>query len=204
MTYDGSDAGRQALAGQVVTPLLERAWWAIALRGLLGIIIGLVAIVWPGVTQAVLLVMLGAYFVADGVFALVTTFQAARHERTWWPYLLQGVVSIAVGILAFTRPAAFAFGVLMLAAIRCFITGAVEMATAVWMQRETGRGEWPLWLAGLISVLFAAFLLARPSVGLLTLIWMVGIYALIFGVVVTTSAFRLKGAGRPHLAAHPA
>jgi uncharacterized membrane protein HdeD (DUF308 family) len=202
MTYDGSDERRPGLVDQVVTPLLERAWWAIALRGLLGIVIGVVALLSPGVTLAVLLAVLGAYFFVDGVFALVATFQAAREERTWWPYLLEGIVSIAVGVLAFTRPAAFAIGVLVLAAIRCFITGAVEMATAVFVHRETGRNEWPLWLAGLISIAFGVFLVARPAAGVLTLVWLVGLYALFFGIVVTVSAFRLKGFARHHLTPH--
>jgi uncharacterized membrane protein HdeD (DUF308 family) len=185
----------------MVAPLLERGWWAMALRGLLGIVIGLVAIAFPGATLAVLLALIGAYFFVDGVFALVATFQAARQERTWWPYLLEGVVSIAIGILAFNRPTALAFGVLLLVAVRCFVTGGVEIATAVEMRRETGRSEWTLWLAGLLSVVFAALIIARPRAGVATLVWLLGFYALFFGIVVTASAFRLKGLARRQQAA---
>jgi len=204
MTNEGREAGRHGLVERLVAPMLERAWWSIALRGLLGIVIGLVAIAWPAITLVVLLAMLGAYFFMDGLFALVTTFQAAREERTWWPYLLEGIVSIAVGILAFTRPATFALGVVVLAAIRSFVTGGAEVATAIVVRRETGRSEWPLWVAGLISLAFGTFLLARPAMGLATLVWLVGFYALIFGIVVTTSAFRLKALGRRHASPHPA
>jgi uncharacterized membrane protein HdeD (DUF308 family) len=204
MTYEGNNGGPIGPGRQVVTPLLERAWWAVALRGLLGIVIGVVAIVWPGVTLGILLTVLGVYFFIDGVFALVTTFQAARHERTWWPYLLEGVISMAAGILAFTRPGAIALAVLMVAAVRCFITGAVEMTTSVRMHRETGHGEWLLWLSGLISIAFGVFLVARPGAALLTLVWMIGLYALAFGIVVTTTALRLRTVAHEHLSPHPA
>jgi uncharacterized membrane protein HdeD (DUF308 family) len=195
--------GSGGMVEQIVAPLLERAWWTIALRGLLGIVAGILAIMWPHITLAVLLAVLGSYFFLDGLFALVTTFQAARQERTWWPYLLEGVFSMAVGILAFTRPAAIAFGLLILAAVRSFVTGVVEIATAIWLRRETGRSEWLLWIAGLISIAFGGFLVARPQAGILTLVLLVGIYTITFGIIVTATAFRLRSLVARGLAPQP-
>jgi uncharacterized membrane protein HdeD (DUF308 family) len=160
--------------------------------------------VWPHATLVGLLAALGAYFFFDGVLALVTMFQASRQEKSWWPYLLEGVVSIAVGILAFTRPASMAFAVLILAAVRCFVTGVVEISTAIWLRRETGRSEWLLWLAGLVSIAFGVFLIARPQAGIMTLVWLVGIYTIAFGIIVTATAFRLRSMAASHLAPQPA
>jgi uncharacterized membrane protein HdeD (DUF308 family) len=191
------------MVDQIVAPLLERAWWSVALRGVLGIVLGVVAIMWPHVTLAALLGVLGAYFIIDGVLALVTMFQASRQEKSWWPYLLGGFVSIAVGVMAFTRPAAIAFAILILAAIRCMVTGVVEIATAIWLRRETGRSEWLLWLGGLISIAFGVLLMARPQAGILTLVWLVGIYTIAFGIIATATAFRLRRVATSHLAPQP-
>jgi uncharacterized membrane protein HdeD (DUF308 family) len=187
-----------------VESTLQKAWSAIAFRGLVGVVLGIVAFTWPQVTLSALLVVLGAYFFLDGIFALVASFQASRHEQTWWPYLLQGLLSVAVGILAFTRPMAVALFVLFLVAFRCFVTGVVEIATGIWLRRETGRSEWLLWLAGLLSIAFGVILLARPAAGALTLVWLVGIYTFAFGIIETLTAFRLKRfTGPRHLAEQP-
>jgi len=186
------------LGEHVVQNLFHRAWWAIVLRGLLGVVVGILALSWPVATFAVLLVLLGAYFFIDGVLALVATFHAAGEHRTWWPYLLEGLLSLAVGLLAFTRPLAVAFAVIILVAIRCFVTGFAEIGTAISLKREIGKSEWWLWLAGLVSIAFGVLILARPAAGALTLVWLIGAYAILFGIFEIVAAFRLKGIARQY------
>ena len=182
----------------VVQDLFERGWWALALRGLLGVVVGIIALSWPQATFGVLLVLLGAYFFLDGVLALSATFHAAREDRTWWPYLLQGLLGIAVGLLAFTRPLSVAFAVIILVALRCLVTGFTEIGTAIWFHRETSKNEWLLWLAGLTSIAFGILILFRPAAGALALVWLIGAYAILFGIFELAAAFRLRGFVRRH------
>lgn len=189
---DRPDEG--GLVGAMVEHRLRRAWWAIAFRGMLAILIGIVAMTWPQLTLAVLLVLLGTYLVLDGVFAVIAAFQATHEGRSWAPYLLEGLLSIVVGVLAFTRPATVAVFILLLIAFRSVITGFVTIATGIWLRRETGNSEWLMWLAGLASVAFGLILLARPGLGIATLLWVVGLYTIIFGIIEIIAAFRLKGA----------
>jgi uncharacterized membrane protein HdeD (DUF308 family) len=174
--------------------MFQRAWWAIAFRGLLAIVLGLLILTWPGETLSILLAMLGIYLFLDGVFALVATFHAARDERSWWPYLLEGLLSIGVGILVFARPAAAALGLLLLIAIRCVVAGAVEISSATALKRATGTTHWALWLGGLASILFGILLVVRPFAGIQALIWLAGIYCIVFGIMATITAFRVRGA----------
>ena len=182
------------LVGSMVEDRLRRAWWATAFRGLVAIVIGIVAMTWPQLTLSVLLVLLGAYLLLDGVFAVIASFQATHEGRSWAPYLLEGLLSIVVGVLAFTRPATVALFVLLLVAFRSVITGFVTIATGIWLRRETGNSEWLMWLAGLVSVAFGVILLARPGLGIATLVWVIGLYTIVFGIIETIAAFRLKGA----------
>jgi len=173
--------------------MFQRAWWAIAFRGLLAIVLGLLILTWPGQTLSILLAMLGVYLFLDGVFALVATFHAARDERSWWPYLLEGLLSIGVGILVFARPAAAALALLLLIAIRCVVAGAVEISSATALKRATGSSQWALWIGGLASILFGVLLVIRPFAGISALIWLAGIYCIVFGVMATITAFRVRG-----------
>jgi uncharacterized membrane protein HdeD (DUF308 family) len=173
--------------------MFQRAWWAIALRGLLAIVLGVLILSWPGETLAILLALLGIYCFFDGVFALVATFQAAHEQRQWWPYLLEGLLSIAIGILVFARPAAAALALVLLIAIRCIVTGAVEISSASALRRTTGSSHWALWLGGLASLVFGVLILFRPFAGLSVLLWLAGIYCIVFGVMVIITAFGVRG-----------
>lgn len=187
---DRDDTG---LVGSIVQGRLQRAWWATAFRGFAAILVGLVALTWPKQTLSVLLVMLGSYLLVDGIFAIIAAFQASHKGRSWAPYLIEGLFSIVVGVLAFTRPATVALFVLLLVAFRSLITGFVTIATGVWLRKETRQSEWLMWLAGLASIAFGVILLARPALGVASLVWLVGIYTITFGIIEIVAAFRLKG-----------
>ena len=173
--------------------VFRRSWWAIALRGLAAIVIGIVMLSAPKPTFLLLVALLGIYLFVDGLFSLVATFHAGTEGRSWWPYLLEGLLSIGVGLLAFARPGATGFLVLALVAIRSIVVGVVEIGTGVSVRRSIGTSTVMLWLGGLASIAFGVLLLARPAIGIFALMWVAGVYALIFGVLLDAEAFRLRG-----------
>jgi uncharacterized membrane protein HdeD (DUF308 family) len=189
-----SDVKRTAVPGTAAL-LFKRAWWAIGLRGALAILLGIAMIAYPGMTLAVFAAMLGFYLFLDGMFTLVATFQAAEEERSWAPYLLEGLISIGLGILALSRPAEALLLVVLMLAARTMIVGAVEIGTGVAIRRQTGRSPWLLWLGGLASVVLAIVLFSRPGLGALALLWIIGVYAIVFGLTLEGEAFRMKERG---------
>jgi uncharacterized membrane protein HdeD (DUF308 family) len=176
--------------------LFKRAWWAMALRGLFAILLGIAIISSPGRSLRVFISMLGIYLFLDGLFTLAATFSAAQRGRSWWPYLLEGALSVGAGILAFTRPASALLFVVLLLAVRAIVVGAVELGTGFSVRKETGASPWLLWLGGIVSVAFGVMLFARPGIGAFALIWTVGVYAVIFGILMDVEAFRLKDHAR--------
>jgi uncharacterized membrane protein HdeD (DUF308 family) len=177
-----------------MTTVLTRNWWALALRGIFAILFGLAAFVIPGVTLAVLVALFGAYAVVDGVLAIVAGVRAAeRHER-WWSLVLKGLAGIVAGVLAFIWPALTALALLYLIAGWAIVTGVLEIVAAVHLHRA--HGEWLLILNGVLSILFGLFAIVWPGAGVLTLLWMIGVYAIVFGAVLLVLAFRLRNLHR--------
>jgi len=173
-----------------MTTVLTRNWWALALRGVCAILLGLAAFVLPGVTLAVLVALFGAYAIVDGVLAILAGVRAAeRHER-WWSPVLKGLAGIVAGALTFVWPALTALALLYLIAGWAIVTGVLEIVAAVHLHRA--HGEWLLILNGVLSVLFGLFAIVWPGAGVLTLLWMIGVYAIVFGAVLLVLAFRLR------------
>jgi len=180
--------------------VLVRNWWALALRGVAAILFGLLALFMPAFTVVWLVLLFGAYVFVDGVFSIIAGIRAAeRHER-WWPFALEGLASVILGVLAFVMPAATALVLLYFVSAWAIVTGAIRIGAAIRLRREI-RGEWLLILNGVLSILLGIVIVVRPAAGLLTLMWVLGVYAVLFGGVLVGLALRLRRHARTAAAA---
>ncbi len=170
---------------------LARNWWAIAIRGVLGIVFGLIALFQPGVTMLSLVLVFSAYALADGVFAIVAAVRAAsRHER-WALLVFEGLVDIAAAAAAFLWPGITVVAFVLLVATWAILSGVLLMAAAFRLNIDHGR--WWLAFGGLVSVLYGVLLVSAPLIGALVLTWWLGAYAIVFGAALLVVSFRLKG-----------
>jgi len=178
--------------GQIVDTLgeLPRHWWVVALRGLAAIIFGILAFVWPGLTLEVLVLFFGAYAFVDGALTLYTTVRS-RGQNIWGP-LLEGTVGISVGLIAFFWPGTTALTLLIMIAAWAILTGGLELYAAIRLRRVISN-EWSLAFSGVLSVIFGILLLTRPDAGAVALGWLLGLYAVVFGVSMLVFAWRLRG-----------
>ena len=174
---------------------LSANWWVILLRGIVGVIFGVLAFVLPGATLLALVFVWGAYAIIDGAFALYLTYLAARQQRRWWPYLLEGLVGIGAGIVAFGWPGITALALLYLIAAWAIVTGIVEIIAAVDLRKQI-QNEWLLGLAGVFSIIFGILVAAQPNAGAVAVVWTVGAYALFFGITLIVLAFRVRNMGK--------
>jgi uncharacterized membrane protein HdeD (DUF308 family) len=165
-------------------------WGGLALRGVVAILFGLFAFARPGATATALVYVFGIYVLIDGIFALVAAPRVASMGGRWGAMALVGIVGIAIGILTFIHPAATALGLVYYVAAWALITGFLEIGAAVRL-RKVVQGEWMLIVAGLLSVAFGLVVMARPGAGMLSLIWLIGGYAIIFGALEIGLAARL-------------
>jgi uncharacterized membrane protein HdeD (DUF308 family) len=179
-------------------------WWLFILRGLIAITFGIVAIVKPEQTIIALVLVFGAFTLVDGIFTLVTSFGSAAYFDKWWLLLIEGAAGIIVGCLAIFMPAITSVALLYLIAAWALVTGIFEIAVAIEFRRVIS-GEWMLILGGLLSIVLGVLLFIFPGAGELSLIWLIGIYAIVFGFSEIVFAFRLHGIWqKAEKALHPA
>jgi len=138
----------------------------------------------------VLVLLFGAYAIVDGVLAL---YAAARSggQNVWAP-LLEGVLGIIAGIVAFVWPGLTALTLVYIIAAWAIVTGVLELIAAVRL-RNVISNEWTLGFAGVLSVVFGVLLFAQPGAGALAVVWIIGVYAVIFGIALLALAWRLRG-----------
>ena len=171
---------------------LSRYWWVLAIRGVAAILFGVAAFVWPGITLAVLVLLFGAYALVDGIFAVIAGIATRKEQERWWMMVLEGLIGIVIGVVTFLYPNITALALLYFIAAWSILTGAFEVAAAIRLRKEI-EGEWLLALAGIASIIFGVLLVIQPGAGALALIWLIGAYAIVFGILMLVLAFRLRG-----------
>ena len=164
----------------------HRDWWSLALRGLFAILFGVMVFVWPGITLLSLVLLWGIYAVLEGIAAIMI----GLHGRWWWMAIV-GVLGVIAGIIAFVWPHITALLLLYLIAAAAVIRGISEIIAAIEL-RKAIEGEWLLILAGLLSVAFGILLFVHPGAGALAVLWIIGVYAIAFGIIEIAASLRLR------------
>jgi uncharacterized membrane protein HdeD (DUF308 family) len=155
------------------------------------VLFGIAAFVWPGITLAVLVLLYGAFALVDGSFAIAAVLVGRTRGMPSWALLVEGLAGIAVGAITFFWPGITQLALLFLIAAWAVVTGVFEIVAAVRLRKEI-RGEWLLALSGVLSVAVGVALVVNPGAGLLAISWMIGTYAIIFGVLFIVLGFRLR------------
>lgn len=171
--------------------MLRKYWWTILLRGILAVLFGIAAFVWPGITIVFLISLFGAYALLDGIISVVIGIAQYGENERWWGILIQGICGIAVGLMTFLWPQVTGLILLFFIAGWAILTGLFQIVAAIRL-RKVMVGEWLLGLSGVISVLFGITLFAYPAAGALAVIWIIGIFAILNGLLLIFLSLRLR------------
>ncbi len=168
---------------------LKRNWWVLVIRGICGIVFGVIAFAYPGLTLATLVILFGAWVLIDGVFRIVGATAGRASDPDWGFHLIIGLLGVVVGFLTFRAPGITALILVIYIGAWALMIGAVEIALAIKLRREL-KGEWLL-------VLMAVLLLWNPGPGALALLWLIASYAIVLGVLAIFFGFRLRSLRTP-------
>ena len=182
--------------------LLARNWGWVALRGVAGVIFGLLTFMNPGITLVVLILFFGAYSLIDGIFAAIAAIRNRKAEAHWVALLIGGIAGIIIGVCTFLAPGISAIVLLYFIAAWALVIGFSEIVAAIRL-RKIITGEWMLVLAGVASVALGLFLLSRPALGAIAVVVWIGAYAFVSGILLIALGFRLRSWARTHEAPVP-
>ncbi len=170
---------------------LRKEWGWIALRGLCAVIFGALALLLPGVTLALLVMVWGAYALVDGVLALAAGLRMRENGRPLWALIIVGLLGIGAGVVTFFWPGVTALTLIFIIGIWAIAIGLFQIIAAVRLRKHI-RGEWLHALSGALSVVFGLAVVVQPGAGAIALAWLIGWFAIFFGVVLIAMAFRLR------------
>ncbi len=174
---------------------LRSYWWLFLIRGLFGLALGVLALIFPGATLAVAVLLIGAYLIVDGAVAIWKSFSVMRSDAHWWVLLLEGILGVVVGLAIFTWPGLSALTLAYLVGYWAIITGVLAIVTAFRVRAHV-PGEWLYILFGVISVIFGFIVLLAPATGLVYIVLMIAIYGFVIGATMIALAFRARSLPR--------
>ena len=179
------------VSSQPLAANVRRYWWLFLIRGLFGLALGVFAIIFPGATLAVAVILIGAYLIVDGIVALIKAFQIMRSDAHWWVLLLEGILSVAVGLAIFAWPGLSILSLAYLVGYWAIITGVFAIVTAFRLRAHV-PGEWLYLLFAAVSIVFGCFVLFAPATGLVYIVLMISIYGFVIGFTMIALAFRAR------------
>ena len=171
--------------------LLSRYWWVLVIRGVMAIALGIFAFVWPLQTIGALVLVFGVTALVDGAFAVLASIAGHRLTSYWWVLLLQGLLGIGVGAVTLFNPAITAVALLIYIAMWAIGMGVLQVVTAVRLRHDIS-GEWWLALGGIVGIAAGILLIANPAAGALAVLWLIGSFALLWGVMLLMGGFDVR------------
>lgn len=184
-TPSGSDVDKEILG------VISKYWWVLLLRGLAAVVFGILAVSMPGLTLFMLVITFGIYTIFDGVLEIWNGFtNRAQHDR-WWVDVLIGLAGVIAGILIMSLPGVTARVAIYFIAAWMLVTGVLQIITAIRVRKEVSN-EWLMILSGALSALLGVYFFAFPGGGAVSLVWVIGIYAILFGIMLVVMSFKAR------------
>ncbi|MEV0828109.1 HdeD family acid-resistance protein [Nonomuraea rubra] len=168
---------------------LSQSWWLLLVRGLAAVVFGVLALIWPGITLLVLVIFFGAYALVSGLFELFAGFRHGTRSRAW--LIISGLVGILAGIVALVWPGITSLALLYVVAFWAIFTGVSEIVAGIHL-RKLIDNEWMFIVGGALSVIFGVLLLIWPGAGMLSLVWLIGAFAILYGLAMIALSLRVK------------
>jgi uncharacterized membrane protein HdeD (DUF308 family) len=171
--------------------ILSQSWWIILWRGIAALIFGLITWFNPVITLYVMLIFFSGYAFVDGTLGIVMSFKGRRYHKDWWLLFIWASANFLTGILTFFIPIVTVVVLTDLLAIWAIVSGVLQMTTAIGL-RKSIQGEGWMALGGILSIILGIVLFINPVQGGIAITWLMGIYAILFGIISIILAFRVR------------
>lgn len=171
--------------------VMQWKWSSVALRGVAALAFGVLALTWSAITLHTLVIIFGIFALVDGMLEGYNAMTAKRQEQTWFLTALRSLIGIVIGIVSLAVPGVTGTVFLALIGIWAILSGVGEIVIAIKLPLSKA-GQYLLEFGGLISLIFGIIMLSLVNSQALDQTWLIGIYALVFGVVMVCLAVQIR------------
>ena len=170
-------------------------WWLFLLRGLLAVAFGVLVVMLPGATVVALMAFVAAYALVDGIVTIVSAVRLRTLFARWWVLLLQGLISAAFGVLAFLHPGLSLLYIVISVSLWMLLASIAQFLLAR-AQKHMGASPVGSTIGGILSLVLAVLAVVYPGLTVLSVVALIGWFALMVGVVQVVVAFRVRSFAR--------
>ncbi len=182
-----------------VQQFCSQVWWVVLLRGIALLVLGGLLVAKPGVTALVLIQLLGAYFLVDGVFSVYNSIKGPKYMQGWGGGIFMGVLEILTGIIVFANPL---FSTIVTASVLVYsvafmamMFGILGIITGIRVRKEI-KGEWAMITGGVLAIIFSVILIMNPMASMSVYLIVMGVMALIGGLIQIFASFQIRQIGK--------
>lgn len=168
-------------------------WWTFLLRGIFALALAIFAFAYPSAMAAGLVFVVAAYFIIIGIAAIFAGLSFTG-VGNWWLLILMGAVDVFLGIVMIAQPGMGPLALAYLVAIFAIASGMLEIGAAISLRSYISNEGWWIFL-GIVTLALGVYIVMRPDLGVIALVYAVGIYAALAAGALFALAFRLKSAG---------
>jgi uncharacterized membrane protein HdeD (DUF308 family) len=184
--------------------IAAKYWWLLLVRGILLIVLGIMMLAWPNATITVFAVLFAAFLFVDGVLEIVQGFQDRKVGQPSAGNFTLGALAIIFGLIVLFWPRGVLTAIVILIAIWAILAAVAGISAGIRLRKVSGSG-WGWFLAfGILAGIFGISLIVNPSAGISTLVWLVGFWAIVTGIMLAAFSFVVRKVGNAIVDAPPA
>lgn len=173
--------------------LLERQLWGLAIgQGVLAILFGVVALFWPGLTVALLIVFFSVFVLVWGVVGVITSLASIGSEKFWWLELAFSILAVGLAVYMLRNPVATAAIFVLYMGLTFLVRGLVDLLEGFFDRDRTGDARVFSVVAGIIGILAGVVTLLHPVSAGVAVVWVVGLYGVLYGSLLIAFALRAQ------------
>ena len=172
--------------------IMKRAYWVVGIRGIVALLFGILAMTWPDLTLGLLIMFVGVFIFLDGLITAAGSLDKRTSNQFWWITFISGLISITIGIIALFWTGIFGLTLMILIGIWAVLYGLSEIIKYFMSSKESTENK-PMILPGIIAFLFGLLFIFWPGATALTFVWLIGLFAIIYGLILLVLAMRIRG-----------
>ena len=180
------------MAKQELSPLAKQLWGLAIAQGVLAILFGVVALFWPGLTVALLILLFGVFVLVWGIVGLIVSLSSIGTNKFWWLELLFSILAVGLAVFVLRNPVDTAAIFVFFIGITFLVRGVVDLLEGLFDTSETGSNRLFHIIVGVIGVVAGIITLLHPVSAGVAVVWVVGLYAVLYGSVLIAFAFKAQ------------